>query len=164
MMGRLFAVLPLRYLRTWYFMWLFSLVLFANPALAAQLIEPPVQDLQKDLQLTYLFISHNLAVVDYVADRIAVMCQGRIVEIAPRELLFRNPVHHYTRRLMAAVPYPDLARKLDLSRFGEQGGDEPTVWPAPFAMDPDRPSSMIDLGGEHYVLAIEGTTRQELAS
>jgi peptide/nickel transport system ATP-binding protein len=121
------------------------------------------KDLQKDLQLTYLFISHNLAVVDYVADRIAVMCQGRIVEIAPRELLFRNPVHHYTRRLMAAVPYPDLARKLDLSRFGEQGGDEPTVWPAPFAMDPDRPSSMIDLGGEHYVLAAEGTTRQELA-
>jgi peptide/nickel transport system ATP-binding protein len=122
------------------------------------------KDLQKDLQLTYLFISHNLAVVDYVADRIAVMCQGRIVEIAPRELLFRNPVHHYTRLLMAAVPYPDLARKLDLSSFGEQVGDEPTVWPAPFAMDPDRPSIMIDLGGEHYVLAAEGTTRQELAS
>jgi len=122
------------------------------------------KDLQKDLQLTYLFISHNLAVVDYVADRIAVMCQGRIVEIAPRELLFRNPVHHYTRQLMAAVPYPDLDRKLDLSRFAERGGDESAAWPAPFAMDPDRPSRMFDLGGEHYVLAAEDASREELAS
>ena len=122
------------------------------------------KDLQKDLQLTYLFISHNLAVVDYIADRIAVMCQGRIVEIAPRELLFRNPVHHYTRRLMAAVPYPDLDRKLDLSGFSEQGGDEPAVWPEPFAMDPARPSKMFDLGGEHYVLAAEGASPGDLAS
>src|SRR5690606_19530383 len=52
-----------------------------------------LKDLQEQLDLTYLFISHNLAVVDYVADRIAVMCAGRLVELAPRELLFRNPVH-----------------------------------------------------------------------
>jgi len=122
------------------------------------------KDLQKDLQLTYLFISHNLAVVDYIADRIAVMCRGKIVEIAPRELLFRNPVHHYTRRLMAAVPYPDLDRKLDLKRFSEQGTDVPEVWPEPFAMDTGRPLKMIDLGGEHYVLAAEGTSPGDLES
>ncbi len=61
-------------------------------------------DLQKKLGLTYLFISHNLAVVDYIADRIAVMCAGRIVEIAPRGELFRNPVHPYTQALLAAIP------------------------------------------------------------
>ena len=64
-------------------------------------------DLQKKLGLTYLFISHNLAVVDYVADRIAVMCAGRIVEIAPRGVLFRDPVHPYTQSLIAAIPAPD---------------------------------------------------------
>lgn len=122
------------------------------------------KDLQKDLNLTYLFISHNLAVVDYIADRIAVMCRGRIVEIAPRELLFRNPVHHYTRRLMAAVPYPDLDRKLDFSTFGNVGSDEPESWPKPFALNPDIPSAMFDLGGEHYVLAAAGTPMQEFAS
>jgi len=121
------------------------------------------KDLQKDLDLTYLFISHNLAVVDYVADRIAVMCQGRIVEIAPREVLFRDPVHHYTRRLIAAVPYPDLNRKLDFSRFGKPGGDEPATWPAPFAMGPGHQSAMFDLGSEHFVLAAEGTSPRELA-
>src|SRR5207248_1886568 len=54
-----------------------------------------LMDLQKKLGLTYLFISHNLAVVDYIADRIAVMCAGRIVEVAPRGVLFRNPGHPY---------------------------------------------------------------------
>ena len=73
-----------------------------------------LKDLQAELGLTYLFISHNLAVVDYIADEIAVMCRGRIVEIAPREVLFHNPMHPYTLGLLAAVPYPDLDRKLDL--------------------------------------------------
>ena len=63
-----------------------------------------LMDLKKKLSLTYLFISHNLAVVDYIADRIAVMCAGRIVEIADRATLFRNPVHPYTLALLAAVP------------------------------------------------------------
>jgi peptide/nickel transport system ATP-binding protein len=48
-----------------------------------------LKDLQKELGLTYLFISHNLAVVDYMADRVAVMCEGRIVELAPRETIMR---------------------------------------------------------------------------
>ena len=57
-----------------------------------------LKDLQKEIGLTYLFISHNLAVINYIADRIAVMCAGRLVELAPRAELFRNPVHPYTGR------------------------------------------------------------------
>ena len=75
-----------------------------------------LKDLQKELGLSYLFISHNLAVVDYIADRIAVMCRGRIVELAPRTSLFRNPVHPYTQALLAAVPDPDLDRPLDFAQ------------------------------------------------
>ena len=111
------------------------------------------KDMQKELGLTYLFISHNLAVVDYVADRIAVMCRGQIVEIAPREALFKNPVHHYTRSLMAAVPYPDLNRKLDFDAFGSDGISDPSVWPKPFAFDGQNAVCMHDLGDEHFVLA-----------
>ena len=66
-----------------------------------------LKDLQEELGLTYLFISHNLAVVDYIADRIAVMCAGRLVETAPRDVLFRAPVHPYTKALLSAVPEPD---------------------------------------------------------
>ena len=66
-----------------------------------------MRDLQERLGLTYLFISHNLAVVRHMADRIGVMYLGRIVEIAPAKALFRNPLHPYTRMLLDAVP--DLA-------------------------------------------------------
>jgi peptide/nickel transport system ATP-binding protein len=113
------------------------------------------KDMQEELGLTYLFISHNLAVVDYVADRIAVMCRGEIVEIAPRETLFRNPVHHYTRSLMAAVPYPDLNRRLDFDAFGSGGISDPASWPEPFAFSQGRAVRMHDLGDEHFVLAAE---------
>ena len=64
-----------------------------------------LKDLQAKLGLTYLFISHNLAVVDYIADRIAVMCaRPHRRDRRPREILFRNPVHPYTHALLAAVP------------------------------------------------------------
>ncbi len=106
-----------------------------------------------ELGLTYLFISHNLAVVDYVADRIAVMCRGQIVEIAPREALFKNPVHHYTRSLMSAVPYPNLSRKLDFDSFGSAGISDPSAWPKPFAFQDSNSVRMHDLGDDHFVLA-----------
>ncbi|MGE0613432.1 MAG: ABC transporter ATP-binding protein [Hyphomicrobiales bacterium] len=121
-----------------------------------------LKDMQKELGLTYLFISHNLAVVDYVADRILVMCRGRIVESAPRELLFRNPVHCYTRALMQAVPYPDLDRKLDLSPRYAGDGMSPANWPAPFTLTPDSKMEFLDLGGEHRVLVAAGTKRKDL--
>lgn len=63
-----------------------------------------MKDLQRDLGLTYLFISHNLAVVHHVADRVGVMYLGRIVEIADREELFNNPRHPYTKMLLSAIP------------------------------------------------------------
>ncbi|NYT66392.1 ATP-binding cassette domain-containing protein [Alcaligenaceae bacterium] len=63
-----------------------------------------MKDLQRTLGLTYLFISHNLAVVHHVADRVAVMYLGRIVELAPRDELFQRPQHPYTRMLLASIP------------------------------------------------------------
>ncbi len=64
-------------------------------------------DLQKDLGLTYLFITHDLSVVRHISSRIAVMYLGRIVELADSETLLENPMHPYTRALIAAVPVPD---------------------------------------------------------
>ena len=63
-----------------------------------------MKDLQRNLGLTYLFISHNLAVVHHVADRVGVMYLGRIVEIADRDTLFSDPKHPYTRMLLSAIP------------------------------------------------------------
>ncbi len=122
------------------------------------------KDMQAELGLTYLFISHNLAVVDYVADRIAVMCRGRIVEIAPREVLFRNPVHHYTKALIAAVPYPDLDRKLDFDRIDVGAGADPASWPSPFLIGDADSCDYCDLGNGHLVLVASGTAAGDLAS
>jgi peptide/nickel transport system ATP-binding protein len=68
-------------------------------------------DLQAELGLAYLFISHDIAVVERVSHRIAVMYLGEIVEIGPRGAIFENPQHPYTRRLMAAVPVPEPERR-----------------------------------------------------
>ena len=67
--------------------------------------------LQKDLNLTYLFISHDLGVVQHMCDSIAVMYMGKIVEESDRESLFNNPLHPYTRALLSAVPSADPSRK-----------------------------------------------------
>ena len=123
-----------------------------------------LKDLQAELGLTYLFISHNLAVVDYVSDEIAVMCKGRIVEIAPREALFRNPLHPYTRGLLAAVPYPDLARRLDLGAVLEGAARDPREWRAPFAWDDGDAGVLHELGNGHRVRAQTGADIGRIAA
>jgi oligopeptide/dipeptide ABC transporter ATP-binding protein len=70
-----------------------------------------LRELQQKLGLTLLFISHDLGVVEYVSDHVAVMYLGRIVEMAPAAELYRNPVHPYTEALLSAAPIPDPAAK-----------------------------------------------------
>jgi peptide/nickel transport system ATP-binding protein len=110
-------------------------------------------DLRSALGLTYIFISHNLAVVNYLADRIAVMCAGRLVELAPAAELFRNPVHPYTKALLAAVPEPDLARKLDFDALMQGKASDPAAWPAGFRIAGDARPGMQEIGRGHLVRA-----------
>jgi glutathione transport system ATP-binding protein len=94
-------------------------------------------DLQRELGIAFLFISHDMAVVERVSHRVAVMYLGQIVEIGPRRAIFENPQHAYTRRLMAAVPVADPARRRARRELQEGEvpspiravGDEPVVLP-----------------------------------
>jgi len=82
-----------------------------------------LKDLQARLGLSYLFIAHDLAVVKHMADRVAVMYLGRIVEIGPKDAVFANPRHPYTRVLLSAIPRPDPHRRLARQ---VAGGDVPS--------------------------------------
>lgn len=119
-----------------------------------------MRDLQKDLDLTYLFISHDLSVVRYICDRIMVMYLGKIVEIADKKELYDNAMHPYTQALMSAIPIPDVDiqyHKIHLS------GDVPSPYNPPqgcrfhtrcrYANERCRTCEpeMKDIGGGHMV-------------
>ncbi|MFC5394456.1 ABC transporter ATP-binding protein [Bosea vestrisii] len=123
-----------------------------------------LKDLQAERGLTFLFISHNLAVVNYMADRIAVMANGRIVELAPRHTLFTAPVHPYTKALLKSVPFADLDRKLDFKLAAPGGASDTRHWPAGFKPDPEGEAlTHLDLGAGHLVLAKPGADVREFA-
>ncbi len=109
--------------------------------------------LQHELNLTTIFISHNLAVVNYVADRVAVMRGGRIVEIAPGEVLFRDPIHPYTQNLLQSIPTTDLENPLALDQTDILTSSTDENWDRKFVPEgPGAKMEMTEVGEDHFVL------------
>ncbi len=103
-------------------------------------------DLQAELGISYLFISHDMAVVERISHRVAVMYLGQVVEIGPRESVFTRPAHPYTQKLLSAVPVADprarRERTLDQSEI-------PSPM-KPLGYEPE-PSVMREVGPDHFV-------------
>ncbi len=108
-------------------------------------------DLQAELGLAYLFISHDIAVVERVSHRIAVMLLGEVVEIGPRAAVLDDPRHPYTQKLISAVPVPDPARRRDYTGLETEEITSP-VRPLGYH-SVQRP--MIEVGDDHFVRAFD---------
>lgn len=100
--------------------------------------------------LTYFFISHDLAVVASLADRVAVMRAGRVVEEGPAETVLYQPAHPYTCALIAASPEPDMARPIDMAAVA-RGAGAPEAWPEPFGYRGDDAPPLIEIAPDHRV-------------
>ncbi len=107
--------------------------------------------LQVERGLAYLFISHDMAVVERIAHRVAVMYLGQIVEIGPRQAVLGDPQHAYTRRLLAAVPVPDPRRRWH--RGGDDRALDDSEVPSPLRRPDDPPTvaPLVAVGPDHYV-------------
>lgn len=106
-----------------------------------------LRDLQRETGVSYLFISHDMAVVENISDRVAVMYLGQIVELGTRAQLFGNPQHAYTKRLLAAIPIPDPTRIREPSL--RLAGEVPSpIWPVGIGPAQAR---LTDIGGGHLV-------------
>ncbi len=123
-----------------------------------------LQDLQKEFDLTFLFIAHDLAVVEHISDRVAVMYLGKLMELADSEELYRNPLHPYTRALRAAIPVPEPnARRERIELEGDV--PSPANPPSGCPFHPRCPIATAecaevvpefrDVGGGHYVACIK---------
>ncbi|WP_184769179.1 ABC transporter ATP-binding protein [Aminobacter carboxidus] len=106
-----------------------------------------LKELQREFGVAYLFISHDMAVVENISDRVAVMYLGQIVEMGTRDQIFSNPRHSYTRRLIEAVPVPDPVRRR--TRFARMDREIPS----PMRKLGDAPKKLVlaDVGGGHLV-------------
>ena len=101
-------------------------------------------NLAKDLEVSYLYITHDLAVARYMCNRIAVMFNGKIVEIAETEELLSNPIHPYTKRLISSIPVPDPSYKRQVYDLNYDELD------SIIAMDTEQKGT-VDIGNQHYV-------------
>ena len=109
-----------------------------------------LEEIRDRMNLSYLFISHDLAVVARIADEVAVMRQGLIVEQAPPDTLFHNPKHPYTKALIAAQPTPDINRPINL-KLVAQGAGSPETWPEAFRFSGTMVPSLTLLEPGHKV-------------
>ncbi len=109
-----------------------------------------LEDIRDRAALSYLFISHDLAVVARIADEVAVMRGGLIVEQAPPDTLFYNPQHPYTKALIAAQPEPDVSRPIDLDLVAK-GAGAPGDWPDMFQFDGTSAPELRELDPGHRV-------------
>ena len=109
-----------------------------------------LEQVQERTGISYLFISHDLAVVSRIADDVAVMRQGMVVEQAPPDMLFSDPRHPYTKALIAAQPEPDIGRPINLKLVAE-GAGSPASWPQAFRIEGASVPDLIELDPGHKV-------------